>query len=109
MNQDIEKLLSAPLDDFERALFLAEAELHLLEAQLVADSRIAQALDQSFDNLLAAVEADAAEDDNDADFATTRTTVRRMRAFRLATADEQLTRLFHHMHALHRLYRGKAP
>ena len=107
MNRDIEKILSAPPDDFERALFLAEAELHLLEAQLVADSRIAQALDRSYDILLAALEAD--NDDDDTDFAATRTTVRKMRACRLTTADEQLTRLFNHVHALHRLYRGKTP
>lgn len=98
---DIEKLFNTPPDDFERYLFLAERELHLLEMQIAHTANVSHALDTAFDALL--------EDDDTDDAATTNQLVRRMRGFRVTDVNEQLTRIFGQLHAMHALYKRKAP
>jgi hypothetical protein len=106
MNQDIEKLLSTPLDDFEWYLFHAESDLHLLEARLAHTANVTRVLDQAFDNLL---EAATLDDDEPADTTATRALITRTRGFRVTEVNDQLTRLFSTLHKLHALYRGKTP
>ncbi|HJX18732.1 MAG TPA: hypothetical protein VJ437_11130 [Acidiferrobacterales bacterium] len=107
MNDDIERLLNAPPDNFEWYLFHAERDLQLLEARLAHTARVTHALDNAFDNLLT---CRAAEDDDDpADTAATRALIARTRGFRVTEVDEQLTRLFSTLHKMHALYRDKTP
>ena len=106
MNDDIERLLNTPPDDFEWYLFHAERDLQLLEARLAHTARVTRALDQAFDNLLT---CSADESDEPADTAATRALISRTRGFRVTEYDEQLTRLFATLHALHALHKGRAP
>lgn len=106
MNQDIEKILNTPPDDFEWYLFHAERDLHLLEARLAHTANVTQVLDQAFDNLL---EAATSDDDEPADTATTRALISRTRGFRVNEFNEQLTRLFSTLHKMHSLYKGRTP
>lgn len=108
---DIERLLSASPDLFEKRMFHIENELHFLEKQIGQDARIAAALDRAFDDLLNEAVADCADD---AEFAETRTQIRTMRGYRLSNASneqlaEQMTRIFGQLHELHSLYRECTP
>ena len=106
MNDDIERLLNTPPDDFEWYLFHAERDLQLLEARLAHTARVTRALDQAFDNLLT---CSADESDEPADTAATRALIARTRGFRVTEYDEQLTRLFATLHKMHAIHKGRAP
>lgn len=111
MNQDIEKLLSAPPDDFERSLFFAERVLHQLEEMLAHSKRVSQTLDRSYDLLLTGLveSGDDADDEDTALADKTRAMVRQYRDFRDTDCDKLLTMAFCELHKLHQLYRDKAP
>ena len=113
MSDDIERLLSPPPDLYERRVFHIESELHFLEKQIAQDAQIAAALDRAFDDLLEQAAADCADVADGEEFAATRTQIRTMRGYRLSTNNEQLTeqlaRIFGQLHALHVLYRERAP
>lgn len=102
MKDIMEKILNVPLDNFEWYLFLAESDLHLLEAQLAHTACVTRALDEAFDLALAGM------NDDDTDTTATRALIARTRGFRVTEVNEQLTRLFSTLHTLHRLYRDRA-
>jgi len=106
MNQDIEKILNAPPDDFEWYLFHAERDLELLQARITHTSNVTRALDQAFDNLLT---CSADESDEPADTAATRALIARTRGFRVTEYDEQLVRLFRTLHKMHAIHKGRMP
>jgi len=108
MNQDIERLLNAPPDSFERTLFLAERELELVESMAAITARVSAALDATLDAVLT-VAANDADDDGPAELAEVRAKVAALRACRPTIIEEPLARLFSHVHAMHKRYKERTP
>lgn len=111
MNQDIEKILNAPPDDFERVLYRAEEWLHLLTRRIAYSAEISATLDKSYDLLLTGL----AESDDDGLAARdeladkTRAMVRQYRGFRDADTTELLRHVFAELFALHAINKRRTP
>ena len=112
MNQDIERLLSAPPDDFERVLYRAEEWLTLLEQRIQYSVEISATLDASYDLLMDGL-AHCQDDDDDRDdarqTAKTRALVKQFRGFRDTDTGKLLTHIVAELHTLHALHKGRAP
>lgn len=112
MNQDIEKILNAPPDDFERVLYRAEEWLTLLEQMIRHSAQVSATLDKSYDLLLAGL-ARCQDDDDDRDdarqTAKARALVKQFRAFRDTDTGKLLTHIVGELHALHAIHKGRAP
>ena len=112
MNRHIEKILSAPPDQFERSLFFAERVLHQLEEMLAHSKRVSQTLDKSYDLLLTELveSGDDADDEDTAIAEKTRAMVKQHRGFRDADeSDKLLTWVFSELHKMHAIHKGRAP
>jgi len=94
MNEDIEKLLHAPPDDFEVRLYFAERVLDQLEAGIKLAAQIT--------NTFAVVLDDRLAEDDDFDVSTARA---RPRPLPLPPTDDLVRMLSEQLHALHRLHR----
>jgi hypothetical protein len=114
MNQDIEKILSMPPDDFERVLYRTERWLELLERTIQYSAEVSATLDKSYDLLLVGL-AHCQDDDDDRDTDTTATTakaralVKQFRGFRDTDTGELLTHIVGELHTLHALHKGRMP
>ena len=112
MNQDIERLLNAPPDDFERVLFRAEDWLLLLEQRIQYSAQVSDTLDKSYDLLLVGL-AHCQDDDDDRDdarqTAKARDMVRQFRGFRDTDTGKLLTHIVGELHALHAIHKGRVP
>ena len=109
MNQDIEKVLNAPPDDFERVLYRTEEWLSLLEQMIHNSAQVSATLDKSYDLLVTALALSQADDD-DRDAASTakaRALVRQFRGFRDTDTGKLLTHIVGELHALHAIHKGR--
>lgn len=108
MNQDIEMILNAPPDDFERVMYRTEEWLTLLEQMIRHSAEVSATLDKSYDLLLAGL-AHCQDDDGDRDdarkTAKARDMVRQFRGYRDTDTGKLLMHIVGELHALHSLYR----
>lgn len=111
MNQDIEKILHTPLDDFERVMYRTEEWLTLLEQLIRHSAEVSTILDKSYDLLLAGlIESDDDHDDDARKIdAKTRALVKQYRGFRDTDTGKLLTHIVGELHALHAIHKGRTP
>ena len=110
MTQDIEKILNAPPDDFERVMYRTEEWLTLLEQMIRHSAQVSATLDKSYDLLLAGL-AHCQDDDGDRDdarqTAKARDMVRQFRGYRDTDIGKLLTNAFSELNTMHRLYKER--
>ena len=109
MNTDLEKLLSAPPDSFERVLYRTEEWLLVLERMIRYSAEDSATLDKSYDLMLAGLIASGDDDDAHPITAKTRDLVKQYRGFRDADTSNLLMHIFTELHEMHEIHRGRTP